>query len=122
VVHGRTLVDWNEPPVDDDPSAQDVRAVDSEPPHRQAVIGPPDLRRYPDWHRLVDRFENTDRAGELAITHRTGTAGVCEVRCDHCETGVEARVVLEGSGFPGIGFFEDCTVLKFQHDATGRGL
>jgi len=76
--------------------------VDSEPPHRQAVIGPPDLRRYPDWHRLVDRFENTDRAGELAVPYRPGSANVGEVCWTHRMTGFESHLATVVAAWPNL--------------------
>jgi hypothetical protein len=63
----------------DDPSARHVGTVDVQAPDRQTALGPADRRRDPDRHRLVERFENADGPGELAVADRTRTAGVGEV-------------------------------------------
>jgi hypothetical protein len=57
---GRSILDRHKPPVDVDPSARDVGTMDMQAPHRQAALGPADLRRHPDRHRLVGHFEDAE--------------------------------------------------------------
>jgi len=53
------------PPVDDYPLAQHVGGVDAQRPNGHAALGPANRRGDADRHRLVDRFEDTDRPREL---------------------------------------------------------
>jgi len=50
------------PTVDADRSARDTGAADALGPHSQVTLGPTDRRRSSDRHRLLERFENPDRA------------------------------------------------------------
>jgi len=51
------------------PSARHVGTVDAQAPHRQAALSPAERRRYPDRHRLVERFENGDGLGNTVVKH-----------------------------------------------------
>jgi len=62
-------LDRHKPPVDDDPSTRNIGTVDAQGPHRQPALGPTDLRRYPDRHRLVERFDDADQSGSPANTN-----------------------------------------------------
>jgi len=70
---------WSKLPIDDDPSARNLFLADSERPHGQPVLIPSHAVRFPDRHEPVERFENSDRAGHLPVTDRTGGADVGEV-------------------------------------------
>jgi hypothetical protein len=70
------MVDRHELTVHDDPSARDAAPVDMEAPHRQAALGPADLRGHPDRHRMVGRFEDPDCTRDLAVADRAGRADV----------------------------------------------
>ena len=65
----------HKPRVDDDRSARDVGTVVAPGPYSQVTLGPADRRCYPDRHRLLVRFENPDRAREVATKEPARSAG-----------------------------------------------
>jgi hypothetical protein len=70
----------HKPTVDEDRSARDAVTVDAPCPHSRVNIGRTDRRLYPDRHRLLERFENPDRARDMAATEPAGSAGGTEER------------------------------------------
>ncbi len=73
-------------PIDDDPSARYLFLADSDRPHGQPVLIPSHAVRFTDRHELVERFENSDRAGYVTVADLAPMADMCEERLAHGAT------------------------------------
>ena len=65
---------WSELPIDDDPPAGQLLAVNRQRPHREPLLVPGATHRHPDRHVVLWRFEHPDRPrnARVPILHWPG--------------------------------------------------
>jgi hypothetical protein len=73
-------LDRDELPIDDNELAWQFGPMDFQPPQRQAVCGPPGMKRHSNRSLVARSFKDTDRAGdELTVANAAFCVGVREV-------------------------------------------